>query len=564
MLNSADAAGHNQSDLLVTDFSIALPRDKLISSDSHTFSPIAEKKPGAWRLIDYESKLFPGKFLQTSSPAAAVLTVPLKRSGWHALSIGIAGTGVKRSDASIEVRLSGDSRWQYLRSNSWDSIVEEPWIMADLTGKNLEIRYPDKRKGQRPQLARLFSARAVRLDAGDTEALSRMENRDMMFINDGGLFQNEQPGAHILENAFKPFEGSEWNICCFGAGGADVVNYDTKIGTIAGEGAWDAEPDSLGSYDVVRTMIDDGLDPMKAAIETAHDQGYPLIAYIRNQLWTCEPPLDHHFRSRFYSAHPEYCCAEADGTVLGSKLSIGFKAVRDQLNGILKECLDRGADGVALCFVRGFPLARFEKPVLDRYRELYGGDGRDADSKDPRIRAVWTEFATGWIEEIRHMLDAAGPSAKYARRSLTLICGPDLEWNLQFGIDVGLWGRKRLVDIVVPYPRGMETNGDNMAAGICEYARALKGTYVKILPSLGSFADHGLSLFALRKRAHAFYEAGATGLSKWDTDWWMAHLGWEEPVIQKLWAEKYSPPPENTVKSLAGLERTTFSPRIGV
>ena len=556
--------GNIRKHVLLTDFSIARPRDRLISSDSHAFTPIAEQKPGAWRLIDYETKLFTGKFLQASIPDAAVLTVPLGITGWHALSIGIAGSGVKQSDAAIEVRLTSDARWQYLRSNYWDAIVEEPWIMADLTGKDLQIRFPYRRKGQRPQLARLFSLRAVAIDPEDLKRLGRVEERDMMFINGGGVSSDEEPGAHIYEDAFKPFEGSEWNICCFGAGGADVVHFDTRIGTISGEGAWDAEPGYLGSYETVKKMIDSGLDPMKVAVDTAHAQGYPLIASIRNQLWTCEPPLDHRFRSRFYSAHPEYCCVEADGTVLGSKLSIGFKPVRDQLNGILRECLERGADGVALCIVRGFPLVRYEQPVLDRFRELFGSDGREADAKDPRIRTVWKEFATRWMEEIRQVLDDAGPTSRYERRKLALISGPDLEWNLQFGIDVESWGKDRLIDIVVPYPRGMETEVDRMAVGIEEYVRVLEGTEVQILPSLGSYADHGLSLGALRKRAHSFYEAGATGLSKWDTDWWMPYLDWDQPAIQKLWVEKYMPPSGNTVISLAGLERLIYTSRIGV
>ena len=58
------------------------------------------------------------------------------------------------------------------------------------------------------------------------------------------------------------------------------------------------------------------------------------------------------------------------------------------------------------------------------------------------------------------MLDEFGPSARYERRKLALIAGPDMEWCLGYGIDVGAWGRAGLVDVVAPYPRGIERRED--------------------------------------------------------------------------------------------------------
>lgn len=559
--------------LLITDFSIAEPREKTIESDSSTFSPISKKKPGVWRLIDYETDLFSGRFLQSSDPNASALTIPLNLEGWHSICVGIAGTGVKTTETVIELRLTGESHWQIVRSNEWDCLVEEPWKFADLTGKSLEIRFPAvpknsimmlKRRGETP-VARLFSVRVIPLSDEHVALVQKKQSRPVMFFNDGhGIFHEAEDGAEAIYKGFLPFAESEWKLCCFGAGGADIVNYGTKIGTVAGEGAWDAEPGQLNTHRVVSEMIERGQDPLRLAIELAHEQKQSIIVYIRNQQWVCEPPLDHLIRSKFYSAHPEYCCIEADGTVLGSKLSIGFEEVRRQMNGILSECLDRGADGVALCFVRGFPLVRYEQPVLDLYRKVIGGDARKIQPEDARIRRIWIEISTVWIQEIRHLLDRYKPCKGQNRRWLVIIGGPNIEWNLQFGIDVEVWARKKLIDIVVPYPRGMEIKGDNLSPGILGYSKVLKGSGVQILPSLGSYADHELSLFRMRKRAHSFYESGATGLSRWDTDGWLSHLDWDEPSLQKLWVEEYMPPTANRIRSLAGLERIIFSPRIGV
>ena len=233
----------------------------------------------------------------------------------------------------------------------------------------------------------------------------------------------------------------------------------------------------------------------------------------------------------------------------------------------MRECLERGADGACLCFARGFPLVRYEQPVLDRYRERYGGDARELDDRDERLRSVWAEITTEWIREIRDLLDEFGPSARYERRKLALIAGPDMEWCLGYGIDVGAWGRAGLVDVVAPYPRGIERREDLAAVmidGVEEYARALEGTSVELVPSLGSFADHAMTVGELRTRADGCYRMGATGLSRWDTDHWMIHLQLESPVVQRLWVEHYMPPAANAVVSTAGLNRIRFNPRIGV
>ena len=547
---------------LITDLSIAQPSDRLIIGDTTTFGPISKPKPGAWRLIDYETELFSGRFLQASDRQAAVLTVPLDCDGWHAVSIGIAGTGVKQGPASIEVRLVGGEHWQHLRAEGWADFVEEPWIIADLTGRSLEVRFPQQGRG--PVLARLCSVRAVPVRDEHVRELAAEQPRPPMFIHDSAV---AEPGAEAIERVFRPYAGSAWTSGFYGVCGADCVDYATEVGNINGQDAWDAEEGYLGSYDVVTRMMAMGLDPLKVAIDSAHRTGLALIVYLRVQLWTCEPPLDHQFRSRFYAAHPEYCCVEADGVVDHSKLSVAFPEVRRQLNGIMRESLERGADGVCLCFARGFPLVRYEQPVLDRYRERYGGDARELDDRDERLRSVWAEITTEWVREIRELLDEFGPSERYERRKLALIAGPDMEWCLGYGIDVGAWARSGLVDVVAPYPRGIERREDLAAVmidGVEEYARALEGTSVELVPSLGSFADHAMTVGELRTRADGCYRMGATGLSRWDTDHWMIHLQLESPVVQRLWVEHYMPPAANAVVSTAGLNRIRFNPRIGV
>lgn len=570
----------SNSDILITDMRRARPAEAFTDKETTVFSPVSERPAGGWRIIEYESNLHGGFFLQSQDPKAAMLTLPLGLTGWHAVSIGLAPAGVKAPQrCAIEVRLTGQRHWQLLQAEGWGPLAEEPWIMADLTGKSLQVRYP--RFGGEPQpvtvyngvkygppaVARLFSIRARPMAEEDVAVLRKSRPRDAMYGTDGhGVLLAANPRRHRIRHFFRAFARSDWNCCFYGGGGPETALYDTRAGSLFGpEGLWDFDALQGAIARNLRAMIASGQNPLAIAVEQAHKQRHPIYVYMRNALWTCEPPLDQVFGSPFHSAHPEYSIREADGTAISTYLSIAFPEVRARMNAMFREYLEHGADGVAICFVRGFPLVRYEEPVLQRFRELHGGDAREAKPDDPRIRQVWIEFTTRWMREIREIADAAGTSAHYDRRKVVIMVGPNPEWCLQWGIDVGQWAKEKLIDIAMPYPRGIEQNPDDgMATGIAEFAELLRGTGVPQWPSLGSFADHNLSLAAYRRRAHRYFAAGADGLSRWDTDSWLARVGLSHSEIQRLWVEKYLPPAGNTLISTAGLNRAYYSPRHGV
>jgi len=569
------------NDIVITDMRRALPTEAFTAEEATVFAPVSKRPAGGWRIVEYESSLYRGFFLQSQDPKAAVLTIPLDLTGWHAVSIGLAAAGVKGPQrCAIEVRLTGQRRWQALQADGWGPLYEEPWIMADLTGRSLQVRYPRLGGGPQPvtvyngvkygppAVARLFSIRARPMADVDIVAGQKSKPRDAMYGTDGhGVLIAANPRRHRIRHFIRAFRDGDWNCCFYGGGGADTALYDTRAGSLFGpDGLWDCDALQGAIARTLRAMIASGQDPLTIAVEQAHKQRHPIYVYMRNAMWTCEPPLDQVMRSPFHAAHPGCSIREADGTMVGTYLSIAFPDVRARMNAMFREYLEHGADGVAICFVRGFPLVRYEEPVLARYRELFGGDAREAKPDDPRIRRVWVEFATQWLREIRELVDAAGASAHHARRRVVVMVGPNPEWCLQWGIDVGGWAREKLIDVVMPYPRGIEFQNaeDGMVAGIAEFAELLRDTGVPQWPSLGSFADHNLSLYNYRCRAHRYFAAGADGLSRWDTDDCLAHVGLSHPILQRLWFEKYLPPADNTLISTAGLNRVYYSPRHGV
>jgi len=395
--------------------------------------------------------------------------------------------------------------------------------------------------------------------------VSTRRHRTLIYTNDGhGLFYiGEKPGAHLVERPLGRFADSDWSVCCFANGGADLVNYPSRVGTRLSDDGWDWSRRGDGN---VKAMLDGtlamGVDPMKVAIDKAHGQEQQCWMYIRPQAWISTPTGDHAFRSRFFQAHPEWRCMEADGTP-DSKLSIAFEGVRRQLNAIAAEGLERGADGITLAFNRGYPMVRYEEPVRQRFEEAHGFDPVRLPDTDPRLHVLWAEFMTEWLRELRALLDESGPAPLGGgRRKLTVMTGPDTAWNRQFGFDVATWARQALVDGVMSYPKGYE--GTTGFVNTAEYVAVLAGTGVPHWAGMGSFADHRMTIAAVRRRAHEHYQAGADGLVRWDAYGFLARIGLDDPDIQRLWCQHYMGPQDNFMREVAGITLEYFGPGLAL
>ena len=102
----------------------------------------------------------------------------------------------------------------------------------------------------------------------------------------------------------------------------------------------------------------------------------------------------------------------------------------------------------------------------------------------------------------------------------------------------------------------------NAKVNVAEFVAALKGTDVRILPSLGTY-EQNVTVAEMRRRAHAFYSAGANGLSRWDTYSQLARLRLDDPEQQRLWVEEYFPPQRIKLLEFAGQNLRAYGPMLG-
>lgn len=553
-----EACGGIYGEKRIKDMTCALPADAWTDADSNVFKPISRKPAGGWRIIDYRTDEFSGRLITTSDPGASNITIPLGCKGWHAVYVGIAPfSGV------IECKLTGKDKWRGPFFNFHSGWREEPIFFADLTGNDLEIRYPKQLHKIHPKIlsggniiqAAVFSVRTLPMPGEHVKIVKEAAGDvKMVYFNDGfGVFGNrDYPGIEGLGRELAMFAGSDWNICCFSHGGADLVNYPSRVGTRLNRGWNFSRIVDKNIQHSMENMSINGEDALKFAIDFAHSNGHLFWEYIRPQAWTFGWPLDHTFRSEFFQNNPQFRIVERDGRPRANLLSIAFKAVRKQLEEIIHEGFERGSDGIMICLARGFPLLRYEEPVRQRFYDKYKMDACDVADTDPRLLGVWKEFITTWFREIRELADKAGTSPMLGRRNVGIICGPYPQWNLKYGVDVAELAREGLIDVVIPFWKKSAYHETDISA----YACILEGTGVEILPSLGGYDDHNLPLSAMRERANRYYQSGAAGLSRWDTDGYLADAGLDKPEVVKLWCEHYQGKLEFKIEEISGIPQS--------
>ena len=575
-----------QDELLLTDLRCALPTDAWTDADSNITKPMSAPSAGKWRIIDYQTADFSGSCIWTIFPDAAPLRIPLGRTGWHAIAIGMSNLPW---DLFAEVRLTGDPEWSLIESfcrtnvqlkaqgsNSFfpGPLHELPWKMADLTGRDLEIRYPvDYPPATSGLYCAVFSVRATPVRPEDVPAVTTPQRRRLIH------------GCAALPPYYADrFDDSAWDTVYYDHPGTDVVLWPSKVGTVAGAGAWDIAKEFRWQPILrdVQAMIARGEDPLQGAIDRAHAHGKRFWMGLRPQSWVAPPPLHQVFRSPFFLAHPELRCLDAEGSALG-QLSVAFPVVRERLNAILAESLDRGADGVVIACHRGHPLMRYEAPVAARFRELFGREVCGVPDTDERLQQVWAKFVTQWLREMRRMLDQAGPT-KLGRRELAVITGPDLDWNRRRGLDVAGWAREGFVDAVMAFPHRTPftvamppwPQPGELADGpvdVAAYVAAVAGTALQVIPCLGHYGDrfsrYGSSGISVPPRdqflrtADRYYAAGAAGLCVATDDVALTGAGLENPGRLRLWCARYLPPPDHAMESVADICISRNPPGIG-
>ncbi|MDD5704508.1 MAG: hypothetical protein PHR35_01180 [Kiritimatiellae bacterium] len=503
----ADSAPRAKT-IMIDDLSIGQPSEAL--------SP--RREPGHWKVLPYEAQGFSGKcvcaLVNTGAPE---LTIPLNVQGWHAVYLGLGSDGINPKN-NIRVKLSGDAAFQH-RGQKYGEGEEVLFKCADLTGQDLVIA---QQSAGYSQAACLYFVKLVPMTEKEVEALRRdcrqRETKRLISTIDGFSFIYEHmptTKAELLEE-FEPYRGSDFGTIWWQYSGADTVNYRSRLGTIAGENTHDfPRPGDRYFVQAVKTLIERGIDITKVAVEACHDMGIDIHIGMRPCAWKGPPPFEESMSSNFYTSHPEWRCRDRDGTSL-TRMSFAVPEVRQHLLGIFREVLDARPEGLNMLYNRGIPVVLWEDAFCDRFRAKYAEDARKVPEDDTRLHDLRAEIMTGWMREVRQLLDSFQREQGLQKRlALSAMCTGTEADNRMAGLDVPLWIREGLIDQIGIWDggaRGMSSQPMDVAY----YRRITAGTGVTIHPSQTAWTLPTAE--AVLRHSLERYDAGADGLLFWDAN----------------------------------------------
>jgi len=530
--------------------------ETIIISDMSKCTPASaltrDYEKDKWQLHDYETDHGVKGIMVSALPEHRVseLELPLGVEGIYKIYLGIHYTRPHASDehssyGSVEVKLTGDTGFRRVGlevedaeidsdTERYKSMHESYWKIADLTGESLIVRqqqYPYNRYNipeeigypiilrDRGDMSNFSYVRLVPLSKEEKRQWKswqpREETRKLAAFFCTGQFTGHTRGSYTyhptskesIKDEFEPYANSDFKILILEALRGNLCIYNTKIGDIGTEdNRWQ----------------ESWVDPLAEFTELAHANGMKIFAALR--MIGAQMPMNRQPISwaRHYWRHPEWAQLDPEG-IPASNWSIAFPEVRKYWLSLLRETLEYGTDGVTLYLHKGLPLTGYEEPVVRSFQEKYGIDPRNLTNwlphdpyikEDPRWEAHSARYYTQFIREVRALVD------EKPGRELAVVFRMKNARTPRLYFDVETWLKEDLVDYLLP------SSNDNPDLDLVKTWRQIGGEDFKIIFRLNSDEN-----FAVEAKMH--YEAGADGLSIWDSERQHAKIGrWTQ--IQKL------------------------------
>ena len=199
---------------------------------------------------------------------------------------------------------------------------------------------------------------------------------------------------------------------------------------------------------------------LKTVVEQGHSQGLKMSVSIRMGAWGLTYPYDqYYFDCDFMQENPQWRTFDRNGDEIAA-MSYAYDEVQEFMVGELVNMARSGCDAVTLIAHRGIPYVLFEKPVADRFFELYGEYPYELPLDDARLNALHCDIMTTFFRRARTALNKEFGQGKIQIHLRALYSPYDTKY---VGIDTDALAREGLVDAIISYPvRFHETLADEV------------------------------------------------------------------------------------------------------
>ncbi|HWB06586.1 MAG TPA: hypothetical protein VG796_26410 [Verrucomicrobiales bacterium] len=522
----------------------------IVLSDLSGSQPAEALSTGAlqknrWKVIPYEmaNNGYTGKMIWAGAESnAPEVSLPLDTEGWHAIFVGIFSATEVPSKALIRLDSDPSPVPRYNRRESPTPYSyghsEDVFFRAINLQKNNRLLFSPQNTGTRSacgithvKLIPLTEeeGRRVEADARDTT------HRTLAATNDGfsDFFHRSPRTESALLSSVEVFRDTDFGTLILQAGGADKVNYPSTAGFQWGSNTETFPvPGHRHFVESTRALAEQKINPVKALTQRAQAIGIKVHVALRPAGWSFFEPYTDFWESPFYQNHPEWRCEDREGTPV-TRMSWAVPEVRKHLIELLRGMVQFGADGANLVFTRGYPLVLYETPARKLFEEKHHEDLRKIDEFDPRLTAFRSDIVTGFIQELRVMLDEEQKRRGNGQRlALSLLINASAQDDLFFGVDLRRLAAAKLIDAVfTEHGFGATDRNFNLPflREVCLPAR------IPFNPGIYNAGTRYKSVLP------AFYESGAHGLTVWDAEvddiyeWcWISRFGHREETEWRI------------------------------
>ena len=267
---------------------------------------------------------------------------------------------------------------------------------------------------------------------------------------------------------------------------------------------------------------------LRAALTYAESQGVMIYGRL------C---MNRHYspggqgRSDFAQNHPEWSEVGRDGWLDATRMCFAIPEYRQERVAILKEAAEIGCEGLVLDFVRQPPAVKYHAAFVNPWRDRTGVDPRTVPVSDKDRFLDWCAFraesVTALLGELKAALD---PMRQKHGRTIPVrvrIPNDGFEANLIAGLDVRAWCRQGLVDEIslseLHWLPGYSDWDDRPYIALGKEHGIPVFASSNCLPVQrsgwsGQVNPLGVNPLVLARRALASMEAGAQGVSLYQTD----------------------------------------------
>ena len=428
---------NDRKELLITDLASVFEPSYLISQDSSNTT---------WCAVPYKTNAFSGVMLTSlGSGRPEDISFDPKLKGWYKIYIQTLGM----TDLWLHLKLSSDASYEEIWGNggNYCRIDDSLWRYADMTNESIIL---SKKRFTGDHSSALTGIRFVPMTDQEVEAYKA----DSARTDTKRLFATHDMHGKLFSNYIN--DPSDWLSLVLPYKNSDVEWLSLEEIRIFLHGKCPCDPDDFpfprpGDRAVQKQVATTDYDKALAdCVRYGHEIGLKMSISLRMGAWGMGFPYDQcYFEVPFHNEHPELHCIDRNGDDV-SAMSYAFPEVRKFVIDTLINSARSGCDAVTLIAHRGIPYVLFEKPVADRYFELYGEYPFDLPLKNSRLNAIHCDIMTGFFRELRDALDSEFGKNKIRiqLRALHTISDDKL-----IGLDTERLAAEGLVNDFIVYPQ---------------------------------------------------------------------------------------------------------------